>query len=166
MHALSHAQPRPADRTAPRAAPRLANARISPRSGGFTLVELMVVVAIIGILSAVALPAYTDYVVRGKIPDATSRLAFLQVQMEQYFQDNRSYVGAPGCSADSDSSRHFDFSCASSSATAFALQAVGKDTMSGFTYTVNQAGSKATSAVPTGWATSANCWISKKGGAC
>ncbi len=170
MHALSHALPRSAARLAvrlaSRPATRLANAQVSPRSGGFTLVELMVVVAIIGILSAVALPAYTDYVVRGKIPDATSRLATLQVQMEQYFHDNRSYVGAPGCSNDSASSRYFDYSCSSSSASAYALQAVGKDTMSGFTYTVNQAGTKATSAVPTGWATSANCWISKKGGVC
>ena len=166
MRAFSHALPRSADRLATRPAARPANAQVSPRSGGFTLVELMVVVAIIGILSAVALPAYTDYVVRGKIPDATSRLATLQVQMEQYFQDNRSYVGAPGCSNDSASSRYFDYSCASSNASAFALQAVGKDTMSGFTYTVNQAGVKATSAVPTGWATSANCWISKKGGIC
>ena len=52
---------------------------------GFTLIELMVVVAIVAILAVVAMPAYTDYIVRGKIPDATSRLSAMQVQMEQFF---------------------------------------------------------------------------------
>lgn len=140
--------------------------RLTPDLRGFTLIELMVVVAIVGILATIALPAYTDYIVRGKIPDATSRLAVLQVQMEQYFQDNHSYVSAPACSSDSSSSKYFDFSCASASATAFVLQAVGKDSMAGFTYTVNQSGTKATSAVPSGWTASSSCWITKKGGVC
>ena len=134
---------------------------------GFTLIELMVVVAIVGILAAVALPAYTDYIVRGKIPDGTARLAGLQVQMEQFFQDNRTYVGAPACNSDTTTSKHFDFACAAgTNATAFELQAVGKDTMAGFTYTVNQASAKTTSAVPTGWTASATCWVTKKGGVC
>ncbi|MCV2359500.1 general secretion pathway protein GspH [Paucibacter sp. TC2R-5] len=113
-----------------------------------------------------AIPAYSDYVVRGRIPDATARLATLQVQMEQFYQDNRTYVNAPGCTTDSSTSRFFDFSCASASATAFSLQAVGKDAMSGFTFTVNQTGSKATSSVPSGWSTSTSCWVTKKGGIC
>lgn len=134
---------------------------------GFTLIELMVVVAIVGILAAVALPAYTDYIVRGKVPDATSRLAALQVQMEQYFQDNRTYVNAPPCNGDTTTSKYFDFSCAAgTSASAFTLQAIGKDTMLGFTYTANQSGAKATTAVPAGWTASATCWVTKKGGVC
>lgn len=134
---------------------------------GFTLIELMVVVVIVAILATVALPAYTDYIVRGKVPDATSRLSVLQVQMEQFFQDNRTYVNAPACANDITSSKYFDFSCtAGTSATAFTLQAVGKDSMAGFTYTVNQAGAKATTAAPSGWTTSATCWMTKKGGTC
>ena len=137
-----------------------------PQLNGFTLIELMVAVAIVGILAAVALPAYTDYVVRGKIPDATSRLATLQVKLEQEFQDNRTYVGARACDSDTTTSKHFNFSCASNSASAYVLQAVGKNTMAGFTYTVNQANAKATTAVPTGWTTSTSCWVVKKGGIC
>jgi type IV pilus assembly protein PilE len=133
----------------------------------FTLIELMVTVAIVGILAAVALPAYSEYVLRGRIPDATARLATLQVQMEQYFQDNRTYVGAPACTADSATSKNFDFACTGTlSASAFVLSATGKNSMTGFTYSVNQANVKATSSVPTGWTSSTTCWVTKKGGTC
>lgn len=134
---------------------------------GFTLVEVMVVVAIIGILAAVALPAYTDYVTRGKIPDATSILATKRVQLEQFFQDNRTYVDAPACVDDSTSSLYFNFSCIEQSASAFKLRAAGKDTMAGFTYTIDQGATKASAITASGWAAeSASCWISRKGGGC
>ncbi|MBT9495134.1 MAG: prepilin-type N-terminal cleavage/methylation domain-containing protein [Paucibacter sp.] len=133
----------------------------------FTLIELMVTVAIVGILGAVAVPAYSEYVVRGRIPDATARLATLQVQMEQYFQDNRTYVGAPACSSDTTTSKHFDFACTgTTTASAFTLAATGKNTMSSFTYSVNQANVKATSSVPSGWTSSSTCWVTKKDGTC
>lgn len=133
---------------------------------GFSLVEIMIVVAIVSILAAVALPAYTDYVVRGKIPDATSTLAAKRVQLEQFFQDNRTYLAAPACTADTAASQYFDFSCAVQTATTYTLQAVGKASMTGFTYTIDQNNAKATSAVSTGWTTNTTCWVTKKGGAC
>ena len=132
---------------------------------GFSLIELMVTVAIVSILAALALPTYTDYITRGRIPEATSHLAVLQVQMEQYFQDRHSYLGAPACNLDS-SSNYFDFSCESASSENFVLRATGKGSMTGFTYTVDQAGNKATRSVPAGWAINHNCWVSKKGGQC
>jgi len=72
----------------------------SPRraAAGFTLIELLITVAIIGILAAVALPAYGDYVRRGQLPEATSALADYRIKMEQYFQDNRNY-GSGDCVA-------------------------------------------------------------------
>jgi type IV pilus assembly protein PilE len=133
---------------------------------GFTLIELMIVVAVVAILGAISLPAYNDYVVRGKIPDATSNLATKRVQLEQFFQDNRTYVGAPACTADTTSSQYFNFSCTVQTATAYTVQALGKATMVGFTYTIDQSNSKVTVAVPTGWTTNATCWVTKKGGAC
>jgi len=138
---------------------------------GFTLIEVMIVVVIIGILAAIAVPSYTDYITRGRIPDATSTLATKRVKMEQFFQDNRTYVGAPECAADTTTSTYFNFSCSVQTATTYTLQAVGKSSMNGFTFTLDQANGKATTigtGAPSGWtaATPNNCWVSKKGGTC
>lgn len=141
---------------------------------GFTLIELLIAVVIVGILSMIALPAYNDYVIRGKIPDATSNLATKRVQLEQFFQDNRTYVASGAtspttnaCTADTTTSQYFDFSCPNVlTATTYTLQAVGKNSMTGFTYTIDQSNAKATTAVPSGWTTNASCWVTAKGGTC
>lgn len=140
------------------------------RSKGFTLIELMVTVAIVAILAAVALPSYVDYVTRGKIPEATSGLSARRVQAEQHFQDNRTFVDVglfvnQGCVVDT-TGKNFDFSCAAQTPTTFVIQAVGKNSMAGFTYTVNETGARATTAVPAGWTTNASCWVTAKGGTC
>ncbi|MEW5943887.1 MAG: type IV pilin protein [Pseudomonadota bacterium] len=146
------------------------NAKLIPTPAqqlrGFTLIELMIVVVIVGILASVALPAYNDYVTRGRIPDATSNLAAKRVQLEQFFQDNRTYVGATACNNDTTSSQYFNFSCTAQTATTYTLQAAGKSSMAGFTYTINQDNAKATTAVPAGWTTNASCWVTRKGGVC
>lgn len=142
---------------------------------GFTLIEVMIVVGLVAILSAVAIPSYRDYVVRGNIPEATSRLAGLQVRMEQLYQDTRSYATAGNaglpCASDTTTSRFFNFDCSvAGTATVFTLRAQGKNSMAGFTYTIDQ-GSTRTSTIaapaPTGWlGTQANCWIVKKSAQC
>ncbi|HEY6356423.1 MAG TPA: type IV pilin protein, partial [Burkholderiaceae bacterium] len=130
------------------------NQSVNHGESGFTLIEVMITVAIVAILSMVAMPSYRDYVTRGQIPEATSRLATKQVQMEQFFQDNRTYVSGTACTADSTSSKYFDFTCTNSgdtvTATTYTITAVGKSSMAGFSYTINQTGAKTTRAVPTG----------------
>jgi type IV pilus assembly protein PilE len=130
---------------------------------GFTLIELMIVVAIVAILASIALPSYNDYVRRGKIQEATSTLAANRVRMEQYFQDNRTYVGA---TLETTGTRYFTyvFSVAPT-ATVYTITATGvvaRD-MSGYSYTVDQNNAKTSLADGTVGAT---CWLNKKGGSC
>jgi type IV pilus assembly protein PilE len=137
---------------------------------GFTLIEVMIVVAIVGVLTAIAVPAYGDYVKRGRITEAVSGLSDMRVKMEQFFQDNRTYVGA--CVAGTvaplpANTTQFTFSCSSLSASAYTVSATGTSTMAGFTFTVDQSNVRNTTALPTGWTgTNTNCWVIKKDGTC
>lgn len=136
------------------------------KQSGFTLIELMIVVAIIAILAAVALPSYTDYVIRGRIPEATSGLAGARVRMEQWFMDNRTYAGGPFC-GQTISGKFFDLTADNCSAAGYLLKATGKNEMSGFEYTVDQ--SNAQTSTVTGFAHfsgNATCWVIKTGGQC
>jgi type IV pilus assembly protein PilA len=54
---------------------------------GFTLIELMIVVAIIGILAAVAIPAYSDYTARSQVSEAVSLTSSLKTPLAEYFAD-------------------------------------------------------------------------------
>lgn len=62
---------------------------------GFTLIELMIVVAILAIISAIAIPAYTGYVKTAKMTEAHNNLAALRLAQEEFFlENNRYFLGA------------------------------------------------------------------------
>ena len=62
------------------------------RTKGFTLVELMIAVAIVGILAAVAIPSYQNYVLKANRAEAKSMLMDAASRQEQYYMDNRTYT--------------------------------------------------------------------------
>lgn len=145
------------------------------QSRGFTIIELMIAVAIIAILAAIALPAYNDYVRRGKITEAFTGLAEFRVRMEQYYQDNRKYDGPTppglnGCGAGAPVSKYFDFDCAPavSPAQTYTATATGiaNQGLTGFVYTINEANVKTSPLTAAGWSTSTTCWVRRKDGDC
>ena len=58
---------------------------------GFTLIELMIVVAIVGILAAIALPAYQDYTVRAKVSEGIARLDEAKTSVAEYYSSNSAF---------------------------------------------------------------------------
>lgn len=149
--------------------------RTHRRSAGFTLIELMIAVAIIGILSAVAVPVYTSYITRGRLADASTGLSTVRAQMERYYQDNRTYASVGSfttpCATTNAASRTFGafvVSCnGTPTATTFTLKATGSGAVSDFSYTINQSDVRATTALPSSWgATCTSKWIMKKGDSC
>ncbi|MBI3716282.1 MAG: prepilin-type N-terminal cleavage/methylation domain-containing protein [Betaproteobacteria bacterium] len=149
------------------------------RLSGFTLIEIMIVLAIVGILGAFAVPAYSDYMRRSRLTEAFSWMSSYRISMEQYFQDNRSYQNggncgviptAPGKPTGTAVSEYFTYSCSATTSTTYTATAVGNSpgSMAGFNYTITQDGTKATLAVSNSWpaTTNANCWVVKKDGSC
>ena len=138
------------------------------RARGFTLIEMMIVVGVIGILAAIAIPNYADYVRRGKIIEATQRLSEARTKLEQWFLDNRTYVG--GCAEppqqllDLAGTSAFSLACASTATTytvtATGVPAKGMDAL--FVYTVDQSNLKTSTGPPAlGWSGNPACWATR-----
>ncbi len=145
-----------------------------PSARGFTLIEVMMAVAIVGILAAVAMPSYRDYITRGQLTDATNGLSTLRAQMERHYQDNRTYATAgtfvTPCASTDAAPRTFGpfvVSCATTpTATAFTLQAAGSGSLAAFKFTINESDVRATTDAPSGWNTCTSKWLTRKGQAC
>jgi len=147
------------------------------RNEGFTTIEIMIVIAVVAILAAIAIPSYRDYILRGKLVDAHNALSDFRVRQEQFYQDNRRYDGAGlgGCGAAAPTSKYFTFGCVPdgttpsqtyvATATGIAAQGTG-----GFAFTINEANARATNvtapASTNGWSSNGACWVRAKSNIC
>jgi prepilin-type N-terminal cleavage/methylation domain-containing protein len=158
---------------------------MSNRGRGFTLIELMIVVAIIGILASLAVPAYQDYILRGRIVEATNALSADRILMEQFYQDNRSYAttGAFATPCGGGGANDFTTQVLTAFTVTCAINVVlgvpnagytitatgGKITpTTNFKYTIDQTGTQTTT-VGNQWLPQPvpnTCWVIKKGQQC
>jgi type IV pilus assembly protein PilE len=139
---------------------------------GFSLIELMIAVAVVALLATVAYPGYRDYTQRGKLAEARSQLMDARAKLEQYYQDNRQYTGADGAGFPCNSTvinggmKYFSYSCALAGGT-FTITATGQADMAGFVFTINESNVRATTGLPATWTGSGStCWVMKKDGSC
>jgi len=142
-----------------------------PPAPGFTLIEILVVLAIAAVLASIAVPTYADHLRRGRIAEALTRLADYRIRMEQYFLDHRRYDdGAGGCGhapTPAGAGDAFAYDCAAGAAT-YVVRATGRDAkdMRGFVYTIDQSDARRTPAVPDGWVANERCWVVRRDGSC
>lgn len=144
------------------------------RTCGFTLIEVMIVVAIVAILTSIALPSYQSYVRRSQAQEAFGTLADYRTKMELYYQDNRGYgvagdvncangPAAPGWSdfLPSDA-QYFTYSCSlGADNQTYTLTATGlRSSSAGSSYSITDANSKTTTRFK-GATVSKTCWLSR-----
>lgn len=147
------------------------------RNRGFTLIELMITVAVIGILAAIAIPSYNSYVLRARVTSGLDALVAYQARMEQRYQDAGHYanvvtvagVSGPGTSCGASlppTANSFSVTCSltGTAGQGFTATATGSGPVTGVVYSVNEVGARKTVKHPKG-VPAQDCW-SIRGGTC
>lgn len=133
------------------------------QQAGLTLIEVMVTLVIVGILTAIALPNYNAYVTRSRLTEAFSTLAAAQPNLEQFWNNTRSYAGFDVSTA---TTPNFTYALSNATNSTYLITATGRGQAADFVFTIDQAGNRATTGVPSGWTANTGCWVDRKGGVC
>ena len=130
---------------------------------GFTLIELMIAVAVVGLLSAIAYPSYQQQVAKGRRTDAKQSLLELSQKMERFYTERGTYIGATlgatGLYPNTSSGGYYDLSISAQTLDGFSVKATPRgaqsaDACASFLY--NQLGEQTVSAgAPL---SAAKCW--------
>ena len=136
-------------------------------SAGFTLIEVMTTVAIVGILAAIAIPSYSDYLRRGNVQEAVQKLSSYRAEMEQYYQDHRNYGAGTACGITSPATvKNFAFTCTPGAPPqTYTATATGQQgtNVAGLAYTVNEQNAQRTTCSSCTWGFSAqSSWVLRK----
>ena len=132
---------------------------------GFTLIEVLIVVAIVAILGSVAMPSFMAYIQRSKVPAGLDALQSYFTRMEQRFQDSGNYANGAACALAVPTVSNYTVTCVlSGGGTGYTATATGTGMLSGYAYTINSNGQRNTTAHPKG-TPAGNCW-SIKGKSC
>lgn len=133
---------------------------------GLTLIELMISVAIVGILAGIAIPSYQNFMNRSFLGEAYDSLSVFRLAMEQAYQDNANYGAAGACSVAVPTSTSFNYTCVlANNGQTYTATATGNGVngMTGYTFTINDVGTRTTTAFPNA-TTPAACWLTNNGG--
>ena len=137
------------------------------RQAGFTLLELMIVVAVVAILATIALPLYTEQMRKGKRAEAAQALGDLQLRQERYRADNPTYGtldqltgSAANSTAYNTALKYYTVSISGNTGTAYVITATRKGQLANDpkcgNFTMSMAAGVATKGVSSG--DSAYCW--------